>query len=382
MRSIWKGAVSFGLVNVPVKLYSATEDHDVPLHQVHDADGGRIRYQRVCEIDGKTVPYEHIDRAYDDGEHTVVLTKDDLSALPAERDREIEVVEFVPSEQIDPIMLDRTYYLEPDSKSAKAYVLLRRTLEETERSAVVKFALRQRTRLAVLRVRGRTLVLQTLLWADEVREADFPSLEDDVTVSDRELAMSSQLVESFASDFSPEEFTDEYQAQLRRLIEAKIEKGESVDTAETFGEQPAEEGAEVIDLMEALRKSVQEAKSRKGGAAGGASAGADQAGDEDDDEDDGEEKAAAGRSGKGSGSRSSSKGSSSKSSGSKASGSKASSKSSSKSSSTSSSSRSAKSASVKSSGSKAASARSAGAKASKDGEESSSRRRSTVRKTG
>jgi DNA end-binding protein Ku len=341
MRSIWKGAVSFGLVNVPVKLYSATEDHDVPLHQVHDADGGRIRYQRVCELDGKTVPYEHIDRAYDDGEHTVVLTKDDLSALPAERDREIEVVEFVPSEQIDPIMLDRTYYLEPDSKSAKAYVLLRRTLEETERSAVVKFALRQRTRLAVLRVRGKTLVLQTLLWADEVREADFPSLEDDVTVSDRELAMSSQLVESFASDFSPEEFTDEYQAQLRRLIEAKIEKGESVDTAETFGEQPAEEGAEVIDLMEALRKSVQEAKSRKGGATTGDSAAAD---------DDGAEEAGSKRSGSKSSSAKGAKSSSSK-------------------------------ASSKTSSSKASSSRSSGAKASKD-DEASSRRRTTARKTG
>ncbi|PZR53635.1 Ku protein [Xylanimonas oleitrophica] len=265
MRAIWKGAVTFGLVNVPVKLYSATEDHDVPLHQVHDADGGRIRYKRVCELDGKVVPYEHIDRAYDDGEHTVVLTKEDLSSLPAERDREIEVVEFVPTEQIDPIMLDRTYYLEPDSKSTKAYVLLRRTLEETERTAVVKFALRQRTRLAALRVRGDVLVLQTLLWADEVREADFPSLSDDVKISAKELAMSSQLVESFESDFSPEQFEDEYQVQLRRLIDAKIERGESVDSAETFGEEAGgeAEGAEVIDLMDALRKSVEEAKAKR-----------------------------------------------------------------------------------------------------------------------
>ncbi len=263
---MWKGAVTFGLVNVPVKLYSATEDHDVSLHQVHDADGGRIRYQRVCELDGQVVPYEHIDRAYDDGERTVVLTKDDLAGLPAERDREIEVVEFVPSDQIDPIMLDRTYYLEPDSKSTKAYVLLRRTLEETERTAIVKFALRQRTSLAALRVRGNVLVLQTLLWADEVREADFPSLEQQVEVSDKELAMSSQLVTSFESDFAPEKFADEYQAQLRTLIEAKLERGESVSTADTFGEQEREEkGAEVIDLMDALRKSVADAKARRGG---------------------------------------------------------------------------------------------------------------------
>lgn len=263
MRAVWKGAVTFGLVNVPVKLYSATEDHDVSLHQIHDADGGRIRYQRVCELDGEVVPYEHIDRAYDDGEHTVVLTKEDLAGLPAEHDREIEVVEFVPSDQIDPIMLGRTYYLEPDSTSTKAYVLLRRTLEETDRTAVVKFALRQRTSLAALRVRGDVLVLQTLLWADEVREAEFPSLGDDVRISEKELAMSSQLVSSFESDFTPEQFTDDYQAQLRRLVEAKLERGESVDTAQTFGERAEEEGAEVIDLMEALRKSVAEAKARK-----------------------------------------------------------------------------------------------------------------------
>ncbi|GAA4701062.1 DNA end-binding protein Ku [Promicromonospora umidemergens] len=270
MRAIWKGAVTFGLVNVPVKLYSATEDHDVSLHQVHDADGGRIRYKRVCEIDGEVVPYEHIDRAYDDGERTVVLTKKDLADLPAERDREISVVEFVPSDQIDPIMFDRTYYLEPDSKSTKAYVLLRRTLEETERTAVVKFALRQRTRLAALRVRDEVLVLQTLLWADEVREAAFPSLDEPAKISEKELTMSAQLVSSFEADFTPEDYEDEYQVQLRKLVEAKLEAGETVDTAATFGETAEEEGegAEVVDLMEALKRSVAESKSKSGSKSG------------------------------------------------------------------------------------------------------------------
>lgn len=273
MRAIWKGAVTFGLVNVPVKLYSATEDHDVPLHQVHDADGGRIRYKRVCEVDGEVVPYEHIDRAYDDGERTVVLTKKDLADLPAERDREISVVEFVPSEQIDPIMFDRTYYLEPDSKSTKAYVLLRRTLEETDRTAVVKFALRQRTRLAALRVRDEVLVLQTLLWADEIREAAFPSLDEPAKVTDKELTMSAQLVSSFEADFTPEDYEDEYQVQLRKLVEAKLEAGESVDTAATFGEaaEGEGEGAEVVDLMEALKRSVAESKSRSGSKSGSGS---------------------------------------------------------------------------------------------------------------
>src|SRR5680860_451741 len=157
VRSIWKGAITFGLVNVPVKAYSATHDHDVALHQVHDADGGRIRYQRVCEICGPIVAYEHIDKAWDDGDRTVILTEEDLASLPAERGRQIDVVEFVPSEQVDPIMYERTYYLEPEGTSTKAYVLLRRTLEATKRTAIVHFALRQKTRLGALRVRGDVL---------------------------------------------------------------------------------------------------------------------------------------------------------------------------------------------------------------------------------
>ncbi|NMR28870.1 non-homologous end joining protein Ku [Crystallibacter degradans] len=262
MRAIWKGAVAFGLVNVPVKLYSATEDHDIKLHQVHEKDGGRIRYQRRCEVCGEIVEYKDIDKAYDDGEQTVVLTDEDLDSLPVEKNREIDVVEFVPSDQIDPIMFDRSYYLEPDSKSTKAYVLLRRTLEDTDRTAVVKFALRQKTRLAALRVRGDVLMLQTLLWEDEVREAAFPSLEEDVRVSAKEREMSAALVESFSSDFKPEDFTDEYQEQLRTLIEAKLEQGETLDTEATFGEEGEEEGGKVLDLMEALRRSVE--KNREG----------------------------------------------------------------------------------------------------------------------
>jgi len=275
MRAIWKGAVTFGLVNVPVKVYSATEDHDIALHQVHDKDGGRIRYQRRCEICGKIVAYENIDKAFDDGEQTVVLTKDDLASLPEERSREIDVVEFVPSEQLDPIMFDRSYFLEPDSKSNKAYALLRRTLEETERTAIVHFALRQKTRLAALRVRGDVLMLQTLLWDDEVREASFPALDERVRVSAKELEMSRALIESFESEFSPEKFSDAYQEQLRQLIDAKLEKGDSVSTEETFGESAGDgdgEGAgEVLDLMEALRRSVDKSREAKKPAAKAAS---------------------------------------------------------------------------------------------------------------
>ncbi|MGN6762308.1 MAG: Ku protein [Leifsonia sp.] len=269
MRAIWTGAITFGLVNVPVKVYSATEDHDVPLHQVHDADGGRIRYQRRCEIDGKVIPYEHIVKAYDDGERTVILSAEDLASLPAERSREIDVVEFVPNDQLDPLMFDRSYYLEPDSKSLKAYALLRKTLEDEERTAIVEFALRQKTRLGALRVRGNVLVLQTLLWHDEIRAADFPALEQSPRVTDRELQLSSALMESFAGDFEPEKFSDEYQEELRKLIDAKLEQGDSVDTAATFGEEPEKKGGgEVIDLMEALQRSVERSRSSKPGSSG------------------------------------------------------------------------------------------------------------------
>jgi len=247
MRAIWKGALTFGLVNVPVKVYSAIEDHDVPLHQVHAADGGRIRYQRVCELDGEVVPYADIDKAYDDGERTVVLTAEDLAALPSERSREIEVVEFVPSDQIDLLTLDRPYYLEPDSSSPKAYVLLR-----------------QKTRLAALRVRGDVLVLQTLLWADEVRQASFAALDEPVKISDKELELSASLVESFSADFDPGQFVDEYQQELRTLIDAKLEKGDALDTSETFGEKGEKDaGGEVIDLMAALKASVERSRAAR-----------------------------------------------------------------------------------------------------------------------
>jgi DNA end-binding protein Ku len=278
MRAIWKGAIAFGLVNVPVKVYSATEDHDISLHQVHNADGGRIRYQRRCEVCSKIVDYEDIDKAHEDEGRTVVLSREELKSIPAENSHEIEVVQFVPADQLDPIMFEKSYYLEPDSKSPKAYVLLRRALEDTDRVAIVQFALREKTRLGALRIRDDVLMLQSLLWADEVREASFPALEAPIRISAQEREMSAALVDSMASDFEPEQFTDDYQVQLRQLIEAKLEKGESLDTEETFGAPAAEAGiGEVIDLMEALKRSL-EKKRGTGQAASGGSSGAKPAG--------------------------------------------------------------------------------------------------------
>lgn len=268
MRAIWTGSIVFGLVNVPVKAYGATEDHDVSLHQVHDTDGGRIRYQRRCEVCGKKVDFDHLDKAYDDGERTVVLTDEDIESLPTEKSREIEVVQFVPTEQIDPIMFERSYYLEADSKSPKAYGLLTKTLKNTELTAVVKFALRQKTRLGALRVRNDVLVLQGILWSDEVRVTDFAYSAAKVKVSQQELKMSAALVDQFRGDFNPSDFEDDYQTELHELIETKLQEGDSLDTAATFGDKDvaaknSENGGEnVIDLMEALKRSVEQKRAR------------------------------------------------------------------------------------------------------------------------
>ena len=258
MRSIWKGSVAFGLVNVPVKVYSATEEKDVKFRQVHEEDGGRIRYKRVCDICGKTVEFADIAKAYesDDGQ-TVILTDEDFAQLPAASSREIEVSSFVPADQIDPLYYDKSYYLEPASTSTKAYVLLLRTLEQTDRIAIVNFALRQKTRLAAMRVRDDVLVIQTLLWPDEVRAAEFPSLDEPVTIKPAELKMAAMLVDTFADDFRPEDYTDEYRVELQQLIEAKLEGGEAFPTPEKEEEG---EDAEVVDLLAALQRSVERHK--------------------------------------------------------------------------------------------------------------------------
>lgn len=268
MRALWSGDVSFGLVSVPIKLYSATSKHDVSLHQVHDADGGRIRYERRCEVCDQVIDYADIDRAYTDGDRTVVITKEEMAHLPADESREIAVEQFVPEDQIDTMILDTSYYLQPSGKSAKSYVLLRRTLEEAARVAIVTFTLRSRTRLGVLRVRGEVIVLQAMRWADELREPDFDIPDSRITAKEREMAAS--LVESYAEDFDPDRFDDEYQNQLRALIEEKLEHGEDLDTEATFGQsEQAEDSGDVIDLMEALKRSVDARKSSSGRGSGG-----------------------------------------------------------------------------------------------------------------
>ncbi len=263
MRAMWSGAVSFGLVSVPVKAYSATQSHDIRFHQVHAADGGRIKYKRTCAIDGEEVEYADIVKGYEteDGE-LITLTEEDLDTLPVATGHEIDVIEFVPADQIDPLLFDKSYFLEPEAKAAKPYALLREALVQTERMAVVKVALRQRESIAVLRVRDKAIVLQTMLWPDEVREPDFDVLQTEVELRPQEQTMAASLVESLGADFDASQFHDDYRDAVEALIERKRTTGETRPAPAV--EKPADEGDSMTDLLSALQASVEAARAKSG----------------------------------------------------------------------------------------------------------------------
>ncbi|HJR39278.1 MAG TPA: Ku protein [Nocardioidaceae bacterium] len=265
MRAIWKGAVSFGLVSVPVKLYAATESHDVSFRQVHAKDGGRIKYQRVCSIDGEEVPYADIAKGYetDDGQ-MVILDDDDLAELPSSSSREISVEKFVPSDQIDPLLLEKSYYLEPDKAAAKPYALLREALKEADRMAVVTVSLRNRMSTAVLRVRDDVIVMQTMMWPDEVRKPDFATLDaTEDAAKPQELKMARLLVDTLAGDYDASDYEDDYRGAVEALVQAKLEGGEVKRAPET-----KESTGEVVDLLAALQRSVEAAKTSRGESTG------------------------------------------------------------------------------------------------------------------
>ena len=257
--------MSFGLVSVPIKLYSATTNHDIRFHQVHGADGGRIKYKRTCQVCGEIVEYADIVKGYEteDGE-LITLDESDLDSLPIASGHEIDVIEFVPSDQIDPLLFDKAYYLEPETKAAKPYALLREALAETERMAVVRFALRQRESLALLRVRDKTIVLQTMLWPDEIREPAFDILDQDVDLKPQELKMASSLVESMGADFDASSFQDEYRDAVVELIESKKEHGDARPAPVEAKKE--DEGDSMTDLLSALQASVEAAKGKAGAA--------------------------------------------------------------------------------------------------------------------
>jgi DNA end-binding protein Ku len=278
VRAIWKGAVSFGLVNVPVRLYSATENHDVQFRQVHRTDGGRIKYQRVCSIDGEQVAYDDIAKGYEteDGQ-MVVLTDEDLAELPVSSSREIAVEKFVPADQIDPMLLEKSYYLEPDKAAAKPYALLRDALKAADRMAIVTVSIRTRMTVAVLRVRDDVIVMQTMLWPDEVRSPELANLGDaDSAAKPAELKMANMLVESLAGDYDPGDYEDDYEQAVEAVVRAKLEGGEVQEVAGP----PEDGGGEVVDLLAALQRSVERAKAARGEPTGKDTAGADAAGDD------------------------------------------------------------------------------------------------------
>jgi len=255
MQSIWKGSISFGLVSIPVQLFTATEEHGIAFHQVHEADGGRIRYRRVCTVDGEEVTYDEIAKGYElaSGE-VVVLTDADFAELPLPTGRAINVLSFVEAGTIDPVRMSRCYYCDPIGPDPKPYRLLCEALDRTGKVAVVKVALRGRESVALLRPHDQVLLLQLLLWPDEVRKPRFPFLGDDMPLPPQELRMVESYIATLTGAVDPEELVDRYRVALEQLVQAKA-------AGLTVPQPPASEpAAEAVDLMEALRRSVEEAR--------------------------------------------------------------------------------------------------------------------------
>lgn len=257
-RAIWNGSISFGLVTIPVKLYGATEDKDVSFRQVHEADGGRVRYQRVCEKCGEVLSWGDIAKGFEasDG-RMAILTDEDFQSLPLSSLKTVDVVQFVDATDIDESYLQKTYFLEPQNMGQKPYVLLREALARQDKVAVVKVALRQRESLALVRAKGDLLLMHTMFWPDELRDGEFARPSDEVKVSDAELEMANLLISQLEGDFDPEAYTDSYREAVLKVVEAKLE-GTPLPEAES--EEPV---GEVVDLMATLRASVEAAKKRR-----------------------------------------------------------------------------------------------------------------------
>ncbi|MBV9845795.1 MAG: Ku protein [Kutzneria sp.] len=258
MRPVWRGAISFGLVTIAVRLYGATEEHDFRFHQVHRADGGRIRYRRVCESCGKQVGTDDLVKGYelDDG-RMVLLDREDFDSLPVRTDHAIDVLQFVAAEEVDPIFFQKTYYLEPDKAAVRPYALLRDTLVTADQLAVVKITMRQRETLAMLRARDDVIMMHTMLWPDEIREPHFEILANAPKPRPQELKMATSLVQSMAGTFDPNDYTDDYRQALGALIEAKATGAKAPKNSATRDE------GQVVDLITALERSVEQAKAAR-----------------------------------------------------------------------------------------------------------------------
>jgi DNA end-binding protein Ku len=253
-RAMWKGAISFGLVTIPVAVYPATEEKTLRFNQLHDEDGGRIRYKRVCEKEGEEVTFEHIVKGYEvEKDRYVVLTDEDLNAIPVESSRAIDIHRFVDLDEIDPVMFKKSYFLVPEETGAKAYALLREAMADDGRVGIAKVSFRDKEHLAALRFKDEAFVLETMYWPDEIREADFGGVDVSAKVRGQELEMAKQLIESLSGEWNPEEYSDEYREALLQIVEAKL-NGQEI---EVVAPEPT---AKVVDLMEALKASVAAAK--------------------------------------------------------------------------------------------------------------------------
>jgi DNA end-binding protein Ku len=253
-RAMWKGAISFGLVTIPVSVYPATEEKTLRFNQLHDDDGGRIRMKRTCSIDGDEVGYEHIVKGYEyEKDRYVILTDEDFEAIPVESSRAIDIQQFVDLDEIDPMHYKKSYYLVPEETGAKAYALLREALNKAGKVGIAKVSFRDKEHLAALRFRDEAFVLETMYWPDEIREADFGGVDVDSKPRANELEMAQTLIENLTADWDPTQFKDEYREALLRIVEAKI-NGEEIEVVE------AEPAAKVVDLMDALKASVAAAK--------------------------------------------------------------------------------------------------------------------------
>src|ERR671915_145002 len=260
MRPLWKGAITFGLISIPVRLYSAVESKSLKFHLLHAEDQGRVRYKRVCTKCGKEVSWDDLVRGYEySKDHYVIFTDEELEGLDVDSIKAIDVVTFVPISQIDPIYYDKTYYVAPDAPGVKAYRLLADAMHAEEQVGVAKVALRDKEHLATVRLKEDVFVLETMHWPDEIREPAFEELDKKVEVRDPEIKMARQLIQQLSGDFHPEEFKDEYRERLQVIAEQKIEGQEVAVAAEPSEEEPEK----VVDLMDALKASVEEAKKKR-----------------------------------------------------------------------------------------------------------------------
>jgi DNA end-binding protein Ku len=258
---MWRGAISFGLVTIPIRVYPATEEKTLRFNQLHDQDNGRIRYKRTCEIDGEEVSFEHIVKGYEyeKGKY-VILTDEDFDAVPLESSRAIDIIQFAPLDEIDPLYFQKSYYLVPEETGAKAYALLRQAMAEDRRVAVAKVALREKEHLCTLRFKGDVMVLETMYWPDEIRPAEFEEVDAEAKIRPQEVEMARNLIENLTQGFDPTQFTDEYREALLAIVEKKV-AGEEIEV------MPEAEPTRVVDLMEALKASV-EATKKKASAGG------------------------------------------------------------------------------------------------------------------